>query len=217
MTPEERKDLEAVFRKYAWDYFSVHAAQRLTGFQFYITLATALVGGYLVLIADEDTRRLAFVVGLLLVFLSFVFFKLDQRTARLIKNAEQALNSLDELYLLPDGDDGLPHVFRLFARDDAKRKAETKRGLLLNRHSYTTCFRAVFVGFSAIGLASGIYAIATTGHEKKKADSKVVIINSDTSAKENDNNLSMGLEEHLDDARTRGRVKAGAHDKQLRH
>jgi hypothetical protein len=152
---------DQLFRKYAWDYFAVHAAQRLTTFQFYITLCTALVGGYLVLIANKDTRSIAWVIGVLLMLLSHVFYKLDVRTRELIKNAERALDRLDAAQNLPEEPDGSPNRLRVIAVDDFAC-ASAKKQILFGRYSYSKCFRVVFVCFGIIGVFASIYAASTT-------------------------------------------------------
>ena len=144
------------FREYAWDYFQLHAEQRLKAFQFFITLATAIVGGFLLLFRYGQAHKWAAVLGVLLIFLSFVFWKLDLRTRGLVKNAEAALKYLDSAHDLPDID-GDPNPLRLFTRDDHETSKVSKLSLLSGHFSYSRCFEWVFAMFALLG-ALGVFA-----------------------------------------------------------
>ena len=154
-TSEETKSLDETFRDYAWRYFELHAEQRLKTFQFFITLATAIVGGSLLLLRYGQGHKWMAVLGFLLSFLSFVFWKLDVRTRTLVKNAEEALKFLDAKHQLPTVD-GAPHPLAMFTRDDHFTSQEKKFPLSSGHFSYSRCFRYVFVAFAVIGLAAGI-------------------------------------------------------------
>ena len=65
-TREEIKTLEETFRVYAWGYFQLHAEQRLKAFQFFITLATAIVGGSVLLLRYGQGYMWMAVLGFLL-------------------------------------------------------------------------------------------------------------------------------------------------------
>jgi hypothetical protein len=150
--------LEQTFRKYAWDYFAVHAAQRLAAFQFFITLATAIVGGYIALVGTGGQKWMA-LLGLLLSTLAFVFYKLDCRTKELIKNAESALSYLDSQHHLPDVD-LLPSPLRLVDRDRVACAGTQLKGVFKKRYSYSRCFAIIFLTFGALGAIAAIVSIS---------------------------------------------------------
>lgn len=157
MTNDEKpqQSLDEIFREYAWDYFALHAEQRLKTFQFYVTLSTALVGGFLLLVRYGQNYKWMGVLGLLLAFLSGVFAKLDQRTRRMVKNAEEALNFLDAQHALPDVD-GTPHPLRLFARDDHFTTNAKRWPLTTGHFSYSRCFKWVFTVFASVGALTAL-------------------------------------------------------------
>lgn len=168
MDAEGRKE----FRDYAWNYFSVHANQRMGVFQFYITLSTAVLGGAVLLAGSGDDRIWSALLFMLLPFLSFVFWRLDQRTSELVKNAEKALQHLDEMALSNKSDHG-GQVLALFKNDEnAKRKAG--RWPLLGHFSYSRCFRYVFVSVALLGVLGAMAVVLTTA--KKKSDGAIQII-----------------------------------------
>ena len=134
-------------RKQAWEYFQLHASQRLTTFNFYLAVCTAIAAGEVASFHREfNFPALRVVFGALLVVFSFVFWKLDERNRLLIKNAEAALKFFEE----QDSKEVQPaHVFRREEIITAEMKSQGKWLL-----SYSVCFRVVFVVFGVIGVLS---------------------------------------------------------------
>jgi amino acid permease len=92
VNPETKK----VFRDYAWAYFQLHAGQRLQSFNFFLIVAGLLAGGITNLLKDGGASQwIAAVLGLALTFFSLVFWRLEERTKHLVKNAEKALKYLE--------------------------------------------------------------------------------------------------------------------------
>jgi hypothetical protein len=74
-------ETKKIFRDYAWAYFKLHADQRLQSFNFFLIVAGLLAGGITSLLKDGGgTRWIATVLGLTLAVLSFVFWRLEERT-----------------------------------------------------------------------------------------------------------------------------------------
>lgn len=98
-------------REYIWNYFHMHASQRLTTFNFYIVMSTLLATGlFATLEGNTRVQPIDVVLGLLLILLSFVFYKLDRRNKVFISNAENALKYMEKCdqelldhYLLAEG------------------------------------------------------------------------------------------------------------------
>lgn len=151
--------LDETFRKYAWDYFALHADHRLRAFHFYILISGALTSVFATSIGRGEFHRWMITIGLLLVFFSFVFWKMDTRTRQLIKNAENALKFLDAQHGLPDCE-GLPHPLRVFSREEALSQALRLWPLAGGHFSYARCFRWVFLMFSLAGVAIIIACVA---------------------------------------------------------
>lgn len=145
----------AACRKYAWDYFSVHASQRLTTFQFYVTLSTAMTAGYMLLMRNTGGFKWMAVIGVLLFIFSITFWQLDRRNRELVKNGERALKHLDSLLALPDAIDGVSPL-RLFNRDENGTSVGRKRRRSL---TYSYCFNIVFVSFGLVGILSIVHAL----------------------------------------------------------
>jgi hypothetical protein len=102
-------------------YFAIHAAQRMTTFNFFLVLAGFILAGLAACLRDPATMRWAgTLLGSLLTVVSFIFWKLDERVAFLLKHAEKALAEVEERHLEFEG-------ARLFCNEPecTKRAAST--------------------------------------------------------------------------------------------
>lgn len=87
---------EQVAFDHAWRHFALHADQRMSVFNFYIASASLLATGEAyVLVAEAKSWQLGIVAGVMLAVLTFVFWKLDQRSAEIIKVAEKVMESIE--------------------------------------------------------------------------------------------------------------------------
>lgn len=137
------------FRKYAWDYFQFHAAQRLSTFNFFVVLSVLLTSAAMTTFQEKFylPEGGAF-LGVMLMALAFVFWKMDQRNQELIKNGTEALMFLDGTAL--PGVGGKAHPLDLFRRDEAHMMERKAKG---HWHmSFRHCMNAIFGIFSCVGL-----------------------------------------------------------------
>jgi hypothetical protein len=140
----------------AWKYFELHAGQRLTIFNFYIALCSAIAAGLAATFSkDFSYPNVRFLFGLLLVLFSFVFWKLDDRTKLLIKNAEAALEFFEE----QDAKEILvTHVFR-------RERVLTANVRAVRLHlSYSKCFNIVFAAFAILGFGTLLWELRRLLH-----------------------------------------------------
>jgi len=105
-------------------------------FNFFIVLLLAAVAGFGTA-AKEGMSDLQILSGILLLAISLIFKLLDQRTSLLIKDAEGALQCLEEIMAKEFGP-----KFRLV------ELSEMKRGTT----SYRAAFSVVYIGAFVIGL-----------------------------------------------------------------
>jgi hypothetical protein len=161
-TSRDSKQLEiAELRRHAWDYFQYHASQRTTIFNFYLVVCALLTTGYLHVVATSAICGLGILLGLLFPLLSFVFWKLDQRNAKMVRIAEKALSALENRFA-PKGDEGLFATVRVFSveakwTDEAKKN----RGCCLwkNHYEHRECFAVIFACNAALGVVAALYAL----------------------------------------------------------
>lgn len=145
---------EEELRKQCWDFFQMQAGQRLTTFNYYIAISSLLSTGLVATFKyDMDIPYLGMVFGALLVLFSFIFWKLDQRNAYLIKGAEASLKFFEKRVSLVD-ESGAPHVAKRFSceeYDTEDRKRRNSWRVWQNHYSYSQCFGFVFIVFGCGG------------------------------------------------------------------
>ncbi len=148
-------------RKYAWDYFQLHSSQRIATFNFFITLATAVLAGLgTVLSGSVQIPALAIIFGIVLALFSFIFWKVDQRNKMMIKNAEEALKKI-ELLLEEQGAPHLP-VFSLFRQDDEnvhELRRYRPKVFWKKYYSYTNSFNTIFFTFGLFGMVGAAWGV----------------------------------------------------------
>ncbi len=151
-------------RQYVWNYFQLHASQRLITFNYYIIISTAIIAGYIVTVGMNSIPMLAMLLGFTIGLLSFIFWKLDVRNKQMIKNAEEALKYLEALTYTP-GNTKEANVLKIFTYEEEQTnmiKKSKSYWLWKNHYSYSKCFNIVFVVFGILGLLGTVYAILIT-------------------------------------------------------
>jgi hypothetical protein len=154
---------DSFLRKQAWDYFSTHAAQRMSIFNFYIALSSVTATTYAASWkTDSNLQSARWLLASLLCLFAFVFWKLDQRNRALIKIAERALKYFENT-------DNSELVTKVFCQEEAETNARRAhitgwRWIRVWRWtlSYSYCFNFVFAVFGLIG-ATGVVA-SVYGH-----------------------------------------------------
>src|SRR5262245_5265727 len=114
---------------------------------FFLILSGLIIGAFPAVRNLAPKAKAVALLPWLLVLTAFIFWRLEERTRRLVKNGEHALRILDKQWsvtLLPDG---TPHYLRLFDRDDhlmglRKNHCLTKRLVPI---SYADSFRVAYV------------------------------------------------------------------------
>jgi hypothetical protein len=76
-------------REHAWQWFSLHAAQRMQAFNFFLVAIAFLAAAYANLL--DKSPEVAVVVALLAAWIAFWFQRLDARSRQLVEAGEQAL------------------------------------------------------------------------------------------------------------------------------
>lgn len=156
MTPE----LLSEYRDYAWKYFSMHADHRLRAFNFFVVFATFLIGAFGALVARKGIEAYYCLIPLALVYLSFVFWKLEERTRMLVKNGEDALKLVDSECLKDE--QSRFDCLALFAADDAATSSLRKHPFWAGHFSYSRCFRWVYLAAGVIGIGGVGLCVAWT-------------------------------------------------------
>jgi len=148
-------------RQCAWDYFQLHAAQRMALFNFFVLISAILTAGMGSALRKNGAYEcvgLALAVSLLLV--SFAFWKLDQRVRFLVKHAEGILKMVEAT----QAEDGANSAeLALFAEEERKTielKRQSGRCPFRCHLSYSQCFGVVYIIFGGLGLLGFILAVS---------------------------------------------------------
>jgi len=151
-------------RQYVWNYFQLHASQRLTTFNFYIVISTLITTGYLATINVNGITIIAILLGFILSLLSFIFWKLDVRNKQMIKNAEEALKYLESITSTPTNrnESKILKIFNYEEEQTNRMKKNKSFWPWRNHYSYSKCFNTVFAVFGILGLLGTVYAVVIT-------------------------------------------------------
>ena len=141
----EGRDARSRAASYAWEYFKYHARQRQEVFRFYIVIVGALTAGYIS--STEAFPNYRYVFGLLLLIISILFKRLDQRSHKLIKLAESYLK-VEEQHLSDELD---------LNADSDKIKILTGSDLPANKGRFLATFRQIYTAIFLIGVMIGLF------------------------------------------------------------
>ncbi|RNC84580.1 MAG: hypothetical protein ED557_06265 [Balneola sp.] len=121
MTDDQRKEL----RDYAWNYFMVHANQRMSLLRFFLIVTSIFFAVYIGLKNSENSSFNAGLVPLVQSIITFIFWRLERRTRELIKVGEDSLKKLDD-EIESKVKSGFKQHYKLFESDDLLRKNRNK-------------------------------------------------------------------------------------------
>lgn len=149
-------------QKYIWDYFQMHSSQRMLVFNFYIVLSSLMITGIVSTFqAKTNMHLIGSILGFLLTYISFIFWKLDERTKYLIKHSEEALKHIESKFSV-DCNQGKPHLLQLFIREEFltnEIRKNKNNNILQKQYSYSNNLRSIFLLFGISGFAGMIISI----------------------------------------------------------
>ncbi|MFP8655782.1 hypothetical protein [Klebsiella sp. DR_160cip] len=133
--------------EHVWRYFELHAQQRMTVFNFYIAITGLLAAG-IGFTLQQGGRFALFttLMGVFISFISFIFWKLDQRVSILIKNAKRALQDIEDQFNSAN--------MKIITGDS--ENYDLNKGMF-STWTYGRCFR---LSFFIVGVAGLMLAIA---------------------------------------------------------
>ena len=147
-------DYGASMREHAWHYFELHANQRIAVFNFFLLTSGAIAAGLATTL--QGTPRFAslgIALGALLILVSFIFWKLDQRASFLIKHAENALAETEQEFSAREA--------CLFLFEPKATKSASDQATWWSRHwTYGKAFRFVFGVMGLFGVAGAGLSLA---------------------------------------------------------
>ena len=156
--PNENKteiDQELLHLKldYAWNWFNLHASQRVTMFNYFLVASGILANAYGLLLREELWAVAAVAAGIGCI-VSLISLGLDRRNRQLVKLGEEVLRDIERMYLFPDPhfDDGDSSRLGILHRE-----AQHGEPPLFFKHRFLIRFLEALV---AVGFfAAALYAI----------------------------------------------------------
>ena len=147
---------ESDFLKILWDYFAIHANQRMQILNFYIVLETFFITGLLTLFQlDGELVAFRFTVCISIIFFSLIFYALDMRTKTMIKFSEDALKTIEQKNIAKYGNE-----IMIFSIEQEKTLYERRWNWIAKRFlSYSKLFRLIFLFFTLIGVLGIVFEI----------------------------------------------------------
>lgn len=145
-------DYILIAREHCWNYFALHAQQRISVFQYFITIETALITAAIIAIqykTDLNNPKWAIILGPLTILFSFVFWKIDQRTRDLIKKSEVALRSIEKI-ISQKSNSSIQLPFTEDPQHDPKIRFYAFP-LIPGRLSYSQSFGIIYVALAFFG------------------------------------------------------------------
>lgn len=134
---------------HTWKYFQLHAAQRITVFNFFVAASGLLTAGLIYsLRGGHETANYSIVGGISLALLSGVFWKLDRRVSAMIKISEEAIIRIEGSCI----DEPLHRVMSM-----EQQTAEATKYSSFGNWTYGQAFRRIFVVVGAVGIAGAAF------------------------------------------------------------
>jgi hypothetical protein len=93
-TPPDPVEIAKQAREHAWNWFALHATQRMQAFNFFVVATAFLIAAYASLLDKEPAA--AAVLATIGAWLAFWFNRLDARSRQLVEAAEDALRVSQE-------------------------------------------------------------------------------------------------------------------------
>lgn len=155
----------------AWKYFQQHAQQRISYFNFFVIFSTILTTGLVTTFQKSfEMPYLGCAIGLIQVFLSIMFWKIDQRNKFLTKHAEEVIKS----YELSIDDISLN---KLFASEEIKTNEQVlsdKSKFFLRRQiTHGKSYKYIYLFFLLWGIAGIIISIGAANRHNDNMTQRI--------------------------------------------
>ena len=138
-----------------WEYFKLHGQQRLSYLNYFIVFSMALTTAQIgVLTSSAGLQFIGIIIGIMQIFLAFIFIKIDNRNTFFTKLSEQVLREIESKFSFSDDVEYLEKikVFTMAEKNSAQKK------MMSHRKTY----KAIVYTFGVVGVLGTIVAIILT-------------------------------------------------------
>ncbi len=147
--PDRKREIARDALDHAWDWFALHAGQRMQCVNFFLVAVAFLIAGFVAALTGKH-YHLAVAVGLFGAWISWWFHRLELRTKELVKAGEAAMRHSQQRL----AEEARIEELEILKRIDIPGKRWTSYGDVLRMLHWTT--------LGAFLLASG-YALHSAG------------------------------------------------------
>jgi len=185
MEQENRKEPQGIAEKdwldLSWKYFQQHAQQRISYFNFFVIFSTILTTG--IVSTYQKTfglTHLGFPLGLLQVFLAFMFYKLDERNKLLTKQAEKMIR-----YIETTDNTAVQKRTQLFSTEEKESNERKEADQKIGWHkrwykrmlTHSDSYRIIYITFMAWGVIGALlpFCIEQGGVETNHVEASIII------------------------------------------
>lgn len=157
-----QNDMSIELKEHAWNYFQLHAGQRMSVFNFFAVMSTLLTTALATSFTEKfNCPVIGIIAGIGLVVIAFVFWKLDQRIGFLIKLAETSLTAIESEGGNDKKTSDSPQSLFLIERieTDKKRQESCWWKPQTWHMKYSECFGVAYFLFGFIGIVGTVWAI----------------------------------------------------------
>lgn len=148
----------------AWKHFQQHAQQRIQYFNYFVIFSTILTTGLIATFQDNfQAPYLGKGIGCIQIFLSIIFWKIDERNKFLTQHSENLIKTIESDY----------KSYKLFTDEELKTqqlKEDNNKTFFINRQiSHGKSYKIIFSTFFLIGII-GIVVSSINTKAKKISD-----------------------------------------------
>ena len=144
----------------AWKYFEHHGNQRLTHINFFTLLSSGLlISQFTILSTQNSWSYTPIILGIIQGIVSFVFYKIDERTMFLVKHAEKVLISIESKYDFIQNNKYIDSL-KIFTNEvDATLEDKDKKMFLKKQISHRISYRILLASFALTSLIGSIWGV----------------------------------------------------------
>ena len=151
------RDYTLEMYKTAYKYFEFHAKQRTASFKFYITISLGIITfiGTAANFLQNIGASFYWLLFLVEIIISFLFWHMDKRILTLIHIAEKTIIEFEKKYI--DQCDDKTSMLNLFTKE--KRKTDTLKRSCCYYLTYTRINMIIYLLFSLLVLIITLYKV----------------------------------------------------------
>ncbi|KAA0891611.1 hypothetical protein [Oryzomonas rubra] len=148
----------------AWKYFQQHASQRISYFNFFVLFSSFMTTGLITTFHPQfRAHAVGVAIGFMQVFLSFIFWKVDERNKFLTRIGENAIKEIEKKYELEGCCQHNPHPIQMFLHEVAQTENvlndQKNVPFLKKQISHSKSFNMIFVVYAFVGFCGACFAI----------------------------------------------------------